>query len=409
MPAVALTDAGNMYGAFEFYKACKSEGVKAVVGVEFQISRKGRANRDKDNDLYQLVAIARDFTGYQNLIQLVTKSYLEGYYYGKPRIDFELLEQHKEGLLAISGDHTGEIAQHVITGKPEAFVRERIEYYESVFGKGDFYLEIMEHPDRGVQPKVNQAFVELSNKYGYPVVGTNHVYYAKPDDNEAQDLLSCIGDGRPLEDPDRATLIEGDYSMRSAEEMAELFAYFPKACENTVALFEKTHLEIPYGQTLIPKFELPPASLEKYEEYLTEVRKVNAEREKSGLSPFVKEIGDEEWDLRRLCYSGLNRRFDFGLDDAQVTELIHKLDVPRPDKKLSDMSLGELLDLSKAYRTEKNREMAENSNPARKEILERIDYELTVVDLMGFNGYFNIVSDFINWAKDNGVPVGPGR
>lgn len=102
MPAVALTDAGNMYGAFEFYKACKKEEVKPIIGVEFQISRKGRTNRDKDNDIYQLVVLARDFTGYQNLIQLVTKSYLEGYYYGKPRIDFEILELHKEGLLALS-------------------------------------------------------------------------------------------------------------------------------------------------------------------------------------------------------------------------------------------------------------------------------------------------------------------
>lgn len=407
MPAVALTDAGNMYGAFEFYKACKSEGIKGIVGVEFSVSRKGAGNRDKDNDIYQLVAIAKDFTGYQNLIQLVTKSYLEGYYYGKPRIDFDMLQEHSEGLLAISGDHTGEIAQHVITGKDESFLRERVEFYESIFGKGDFYLEILEHPDRGIQSKVNQGFIELSNKFGYPIVGTNHVYYAKKDDNEAQDLLSCIGSGRPLEDPDRTSLIEGDYSLRSAEEMAELLAYCPRAVSATMEILEKIHLDIPYGQTLIPKFELPPASHEKYEEYIEKVRVLNAKIPDGETK--IREIGDEEWDLRRLCYSGLNRRFDFGLDDDAVTELIHKLDVPTPDKKLSDMSLGELISLSQAYRTPRTAAMVAGMDDRKREITDRIDYELTVVDLMGFNGYFNIVSDFINWAKDNGVPVGPGR
>lgn len=290
MPAVALTDAGNMYGAFEFYKACKKEEVKPIIGVEFQVSRKGRANRDKDNDIYQLVVLARDFTGYQNLIQLVTKSYLEGYCYGKPRIDFEILELHKEGLLALSGDHTGEIAQHVITGRDESFIRERIGYYSSVFGEGNFYLEILEHPDRGIQSKVNQGFVDLSNKFGYPVVGTNHVYYAKPDDNEAQDLLSCIGDGRPLEDPDRASLIEGDYSLRSADEMAELLAYCPKAVSATMEILEKIRLEIPYGQTLIPKFELPPDSYAKYENYLREVERLNSLRTSAGLDFPIRKI-----------------------------------------------------------------------------------------------------------------------
>lgn len=282
-----------------------------------------------------------------------------------------------------------------------------MEFYESIFGKGDFYLEILEHPDRGIQSKVNQGFIELSNKFGYPIVGTNHVYYAKKDDNEAQDLLSCIGSGRPLEDPDRMTLIEGDYSLRSAGEMAELLAYCPRAVSATMEILDKIHLDIPYGQTLIPKFELPPASHEKYEEYVEKVRALNAEIPEGETK--IREIGDEEWDLRRLCYSGLNRRFDFGLDDDAVTELIHKLDVPTPDKKLSDMSLGELISLSQAYRTPRTAAMVAAMDDRKREITDRIDYELTVVDLMGFNGYFNIVSDFINWAKDNGVPVGPGR
>jgi DNA polymerase III alpha subunit len=395
MPAVALTDAGNLYGVFEFYKACKAEGVKAIVGVEFQISKKGRTNRDKDNETYQIVLIARDFEGYQNLIQLVTKSYLEGYYYGKPRVDFELLELHKTGLLALSGDHTGEIAQHVITGKDENFIRERLDFYENLYGKGNFYLEIQEHADRGTESKINQAFVDLSKKYAYPAVATNHVYYSKRDDAEAQDFLACIGSGRPLEDPDRSTLIEGDYSMRSSEEMSELFAYFPKALENTLEVMEKTNLVIPYGETLIPKFELDEADLVEYGKYANSIPKG------------TKRIDEEEWKLRRFCYTGLNRRFDFGISEETINEFIHKKDLPKPEKKLSDMSLGELIDLSKAYQTDAKKSIVATMDEKKREITDRIEYELTVVDLMGFNGYFNIVSDFINWAKDREIPVGP--
>lgn len=159
-----------------------------------------------------------------------------------------------------------------------------------MFGEGNFYLEILEHPDRGIQSKVNQGFVDLSNKFGYPIVGTNHVYYAKPDDNEAQDLLSCIGDGRPLEDPDRVSLIEGDYSLRSAAEMAELLAYCPKAVDATMEILEKIRLEIPYGQTLIPKFELPSDSYAKYENYLREVERLNSLRAAAGLGFPIRKI-----------------------------------------------------------------------------------------------------------------------
>lgn len=396
MSAVALTDVGNLYGAFEFYKYAKEAGVNPIIGVEFTIARKGRTNKDKDNDLYQIVLLAKNYQGYQNLIAMVTESYLTGFYF-KPRIDFELLSTYRSDLIALSGNHTGEIAQHITTGRPTDFVVERIEYYESLFGKGNFYLELLEHPDRGSQTKINDSFVKLAREYGFPLVAANDSYYLTPDDAEPQDLLFCIGDGRSLEDPDRPTLIEGNYSLRSAQEMEELFAYAPDAIENTMKIANEISLDIPYGKTLIPKFELAEPQKVEYRKYI------------AIIPDGVQKMGEEEWNLRRLCITGLNRRYDFGLDEATIDEFIHKLEIPKPEKKLSAMSVNELIELSVAYETPKKREILSTLNEKQKEVVDRLEYELVVVDLMGFNGYFNIVSDFINWAKDHDVPVGPGR
>ena len=289
MSALALTDAGNLYGAFEFYKYCKEAEIKAIVGLEATIARKGRGNKDKDNDLYQIVLLARNFEGYLDLIQMVTESYLTGFYF-KPRIDFELLEKYGKNLIGLSGNHTGEISQHITTGKSEDFIRERIGYYEGIFGKDAFFLEIQEHPDRGAQGKINDFCTSLAKKYGYQVVATNDVFYPSAGDAETQDIFFCIGDGRPLEDPDRPTLIEGNYSLRPMDEMSELFAHCPEAITNTMKIAEMIDLKIPYGQTLIPTFELDPVDHTKYKEYMAK------------LPEGLKKLDQEEWNLRRVCF-----------------------------------------------------------------------------------------------------------
>lgn len=399
MPGVAITDTGNLHGAFELFKACKDQGIKAIIGVEAHISKKGVTNRDKDNELYSIILLAKNYDGYMNLISLVTESYLSGTVNGKARIDFDLLEKYHKDLIALSGDHLGEISQHITTGKPEAYIVERIEYYRNLFGADSYYLELQEHQHRGNQGKINDALVSYSKRYGFELVATNDVHYLTEDDREAQDLLSCIGDGRPLEDPDRMTLIEGNYSLRPANEMQEIFAYAPQAISNTMKIFDMIHVDIPYGKTLIPTFTLNPEDQEVYEVY-AEVTKTR---------PEVKLLDPEEWNLRRLCIEGLNFRYEFGIDQTIINEFIHKKALPRPDKKLSDMSLDELLQLSKSYSTDEKIAMLQAMTEEKQKIVERLEYELTVVDLMGFNGYFNIVSDFINYGKKTGVPVGPGR
>ena len=267
MPGLAITDAGNLYGAFEFYKKAKDAGINPIVGLEATISKKGRANRDKDNELYEIVLLAKNIDGYHKLIELVTESWMSGMYNGKPRIDFELLKRYRGDIIGLSGSIMGEIPQHITTGRDEAFIVERIAYYEDLFGKDDFYLELQEHPDRGNQPKINEYLVNLSKKYGYKLVATNNTYYVSESDAEAQDLFFCVGDGRSLEDPDRPSLIDGNYSLRSGEEMEELFSYAPQAVKNTLEINEKIHIDIPYGQTLIPTFELNPEGEARYEVY----------------------------------------------------------------------------------------------------------------------------------------------
>ncbi len=399
MPALAITDSGALYGALEFYKYCRENNVKPILGVEAYIAKKWHTNKDKDNELYSIILLAKNNEGYRNLISLVTESWLSGTHFWKPRIDFDLLEKYAPGLIWLSGDGKGEIPQHISTGKSEEYIISRIEYYQKVFGVDDFYLEIMEHPDRSNQGKINDYLVNIFKKYGHKLVGTNDAHYCAEWDGEAQDMLAAIGAGRSLDDPDRTTLIEGNYSIRPAEEMEELLSYAPGAVKNTLEIAEKCNVTLELGKTLIPTCQLDEEKEEIFHRY-----------EKLAIhEDWLKRLWEEEWYLRYLCITGLNRRYDFWLDEEILFELVKKIDTPRPEKKLSEMSPEELSTLAKSAFTKKKRDYIATLSDKQIGYIERLEYELIVVDLMGFNGYFVIVSDFINWAKDHNIPVGPGR
>lgn len=203
--------------------------------------------------------------------------------------------------------------------------------------------------------------MKISREHHIPIVATNDSHYLALDDNEAQDLLSCIGDGRTVEDPDRPTLIEGNYALRSSDEMAEIFAHVPEAIKNSEKIAEAINLEI-YGKTLIPKFELDSELQKEYEKYL------------SGVPEGAKRLSEEEWNLRNLCYAGLNHRYNFGIDEATIVEFIHKLDIPPSEKRLSDMSLPELIERSESYQTEKKKEIIASLDDYKKERINRIEY-----------------------------------
>jgi DNA polymerase III subunit alpha len=327
MPAMALTDHGVMYGAIEFYKKAGKAGLKPIIGVEAYVARNGHLNKRPkiDERPYHLILLAKDLTGYKNLVRLTTIAHLDGFYY-KPRLDFELLEAHHEGVICSTACTAGELANHILNNDLPA-AREMIAKYQQLFGQDDFYLEVQSHPHYDKQNLVNEKIFELAAETGAKVIATNDVHYPNKDDAYAQDALLCIQTKKILSDTDRMSYTGFDLSFKSGDDMLASFSDHPEVISNTLEVAEKCNLKLTLGQNILPNFPLPEGK-----------------------------TADDE--LRRLCDEGLVERYG-----DQVTS----------------------------------------------ELKERTDYELSVIAKTGYAGYFLIVSDFINWAKNNGVVVGPGR
>ncbi len=326
MDSLALTDHGVLYGAIEFYKKAKKAGIKPIIGAELYIAPEGRHFKrpNIDRERWHIVALVKNKIGYLNLIQLITKSHLEGFYY-KPRVDKGLLREHSDGLIAMSACLHGEISQTILAGDVKNAERIALEY-QDIFGPGNFYLELMPHYNLEGQKKVNETLKKISKNTGIPVVATNDIHYINPDDAEAQETLMCIQTNHIITDKDRL-IMDDNFSLKSQEEMTGAFKDCPEAIENTQKIVSQCNLEIELGKIELPNFFLP-------------------EKEKTADSY-----------LKKLCDKGLEKRY----------------------KKTTS------------------------------EIKERLAYELDVIKKTGFASYFLIVQDFVNWAKDNGIVVGPGR
>lgn len=330
MPALAITDHGNMYGAMEFYWAAKESGIKPIIGCEVYVAPKSRFDRNIDRNAEDggnynhLTLLAKDFKGYQNLMHIVSIGFLEGFYY-KPRVDKEVLRKYSEGILAMSGCLAGEVASFLLKGNTEKATNAAIELRD-IFGKDNFYLEIM---DNGLQDqkKIIPGLLELSKKTGIPLVATNDCHFLKKEDAAIHDILLCIGTGKMIDDVKRMRFDSDLFFYRSAEEMEKAFDYVPDALKNTLEIAEKTNLEIKSDQLLLPQFPVPP-------EYKS----------------------DSQY-LEKLCREGLVKRY----------------------------------------------------GTVKPEHEERLKHELGIINRMGFASYFLIVQDFIQYAKSQGIPVGPGR
>ena len=326
MDALAITDHGALYGAIEFYKKSKKAGIKPILGIEAYLAPKNHKDKNSNGEekYYHLILLAKNQTGWENLIQLVTISHLEGFYY-KPRIDKNLLKKYSEGLIGLSACITGEVAKLILQNNLSGAEKAALEYQE-ILGKGNFYLEIGHHP--GIKPtiKANEGLKLISQKTGIPLVATQDIHYVKKEDSEYHDILLAVQTGNKLSDAGRLTLKDDDFSMRSPEEMAECFKDSPEAIENTIKIASQCNLELELGKIQLPKFDVP-------------------ERKTA---------------------------------DAYLRELVAERTVIRYP----------------------------NLTP---EIQNRIDYELSVIGKTGFADYFLIVQDFVNWAKDHGIVVGPGR
>jgi len=349
MESVAITDHGTMSGVLEFYKAARSGGIKPILGMEAYVAARSRHDRDpqKDKARYHLTIIAMNNQGYQNLMRLSTKANLEGMYY-KPRIDHELLEEYSEGLIILSGCASGELGENLRADNYEE-AKKIASWYKSVFGDR-YYLELQDHghPESptawDVQIKINQYLEKLSDELDIPVVVTSDGHYIDHADQDAHEILLCVGTGAYLSDEKRMSLKEFELHVTDPKEIIERWGKIrPDAVINTSIIAERCAVDIELGKILIPTFPTPSGYNEK--SYLHE-----------------------------MVFRGLAWRY--GEQD---------------------------------YETVKTMTIEEARALTPQDVLERADYELGVIDGMGFNGYFLIVQDFINWGKDKGIIFGPGR
>ncbi len=349
MEACAITDHGTMSGAIEFYKAATAAGIKPIIGIETYVAARSRHDRDpaKDKARYHLTLLAMNHQGYQNLMKLSTVANLEGVYY-KPRVDHELLEQYNEGIICMSGCMGGELGENLRYDDYEK-AKEIAQWYKSIFGDR-YYLELQDHghPEArshwDLQKKVNDYLERLSQELDIPCVVTSDGHYLNHGDQEAHEILLCVGTGAFLSDEKRMSLKDFELHLTEPEDIISRWSKTnPSAIANTKAIADRCNLEIKLGDILIPKFPTP-----------------NGESEKDYLD--------------HLVYQGMARRY---------TEL---------DKAAID--------------TMSNEEIRAKLSPAQT---ERLDMEFGVLDKMGYNGYFLIVQDFINWGKSQGIIFGPGR
>jgi DNA polymerase-3 subunit alpha len=257
MDAIAITDHGVIYGAVEFYEKAKKRGIKPIIGCE--IYEAGRSMDDKttsqDNRRSHLVLLVKNTKGYDNLVKIITEAHLRGFYY-KPRADLELLKKHSEGLIAMSACLQGRIPQLLLAGKIEEAEELALKYVD-IFGKGNFFLELQDHPNLESQEKANKLVIELAKKTGIPLVATNDSHYCRKDDAEAQDILMLINTGADKNDKERLTMKEDDFSLKSPEEMIESFKDIPEAIENTKKIADMCNFEMKLGEIKFPKFDVP--------------------------------------------------------------------------------------------------------------------------------------------------------
>ena len=337
MDSLAITDHGVMYGVIDFYKAAKEAGIKPILGCEVYVAPGSRFEKtpgESEDRYYHLVLLAENNTGYQNLMKIVSRGFTEGFYY-KPRVDYEVLTEYHEGIIALSACLAGEVQRYLARGMYEMGM-EAAKRYENIFGKGNFFLELQDH-GISTQQYVNQQLVRMSEELNIELVATNDIHYTYAEDADAHDILLCIQTGKLVTDENRMRYEGGQYYCKSPEEMAELFSYAPQAIENTYKIAQRCNVEIEFGVTKVPKYEVPE--------------------------------GYDSWSyLNHLCYEGLAKRY--------------------PDMNAD----GEI-----------------DSTQGIYNIKERLEYELSVIQTMGYVDYFLIVWDYINYSRVNGIPVGPGR
>ncbi len=326
MDSGAITDHGVMYGVIDFYKEAKVNGIKPILGCEVYVAPDSRFDKELtggEDRYHHLVLLAENNTGYSNLMKIVSIGFTEGYYY-KPRVDMEVLNKYHEGIIALSACLAGEVPRLIVKGLYQE-AKNCVQKYLDCFGRGNYFLELQDH---GIpaQKTVNASLMRISKEMDIPLVATNDIHYTYAEDEKSHDILLCIQTAKKVSDSDRMRYDGGQYYVKSELEMRELFPYAQEAVTNTALIAERCNVEIEFGVTKLPRFEVPK--------------------------------GYDSWTyLNKICFDGLKERY------------------PDDDGTL----------------------------------VEKLNYELDVIKNMGYVDYFLIVWDFINWSRENGIPVGPGR
>ena len=362
MKALAITDHGVMFGVIDFCKEAKKHGIKPIIGCEVYTAARSRFDKQPGIDAHSghLILLAKNNVGYKNIMKLSSAGFTEGYYY-KPRIDFELIEKYSEGVIALSACLSGEIPEAIIDNDMQRAARLAIKY-KGVFG-GDFYLEL-QNASLPEQQLVNGKLIELSRKYDIPLVVTNDVHYIHKDDARAQDILMCIQTGKTINDENRMKFMTSELYLKSDYEMRQLFKGFNGAYENTSKIANECNVEIEFGKLHLPKFEAPG----NRDSFL-----------------YLRELSEQGFKLR---YGDTNLNGNNG-----------------GDTNLNGNNGGDA-NLNGNYGGDANINVSDTSHPTYR---DRLNYELGVIKAMGYTDYFLIVWDFIKYAKDKGIPVGPGR
>lgn len=396
MKALAITDTGNLHGCHELYTICRKEWIKPILGSEVFVKS------ETDERLnHKIVLLAKSLKGYRNIIGLASKASLDNAWQ-TPSIQFSDLKDFSEDVICLSWPIGWEIPYYILSGKSDEDIAKRIRQYQDVYGQENYFLELLYHQDIPKQQLVTDVLVELGKKYDVPVVACQNSYYIDKTDKMTQDVIMALGTGHEIENPDRPTLTRGDYSFLSEEEMTEIFGYIPEALENTAKIAEMVDIEIETWGILIPTFELPEDMQQLFEE-AKEYQKKNP-----GKTP-KKELSSDEWYLRYLSYAGLNWRYKESISKEVLFELVQKIDMPSLQTPLVETAPEELKSLSLTYYGERKKELLAEMPEDMQDKIERLEYELVVVHEMGFNAYFLIVADYIWWARQNNIPVWPGR
>ena len=325
MTSLAITDHGVMYGVIDFYRACKKEGIHPVIGCEVYVAPTSRFDKTSSYEkYYHMILLCENNVGYSNLIKLVSKGFIEGFY-SKPRIDDELLSQYHEGLICLSACLAGEIPQKLLNGDYES-AKKKAEYYRDLFGRENFFIELQDH---GIeeQQRIIPNLVKIADEIGVGLVATNDSHYIEQEDSKIHSILLCIQTNTTVNDSNRMEFQTNEFYLKTEDEMRELFGKYPSAIDNTEIIAQRCNVEFEFGVRKLPRFDVP--NNEDHLEY-----------------------------FRRNCYKGLYKHYG-----------------KNPDKSL----------------------------------VERLEYEIETISKMGFVDYYLIVNDFVQYAKSQSIPVGPGR